>query len=129
MGEKTARVFAGTEYGLKLIISAVEVEAALKTEYLAKLKIDDRNKPDPSKLPHGWTNKDEDMKFLPILLYPEFFNYLMFFPSEVDSNDLNDYKNTIAYNYKSGWLQPMLYHNLTGNSFSILKGECRKSLK
>ena len=41
---------------------------------------------------------------------------------------MNDYKNSKAYSYhKSGWLQPLLYHNLTGSNFCILKGECRKS--
>ena len=32
----------------------------------------------------------------------------------------------ISY-HKSGWLQPLLCHNLTGGNFCILKGECRKS--
>ena len=73
-------------------------------------------------------NEDESMKFWSMLLYPDIFNYLMFFPSELCSKDLNDYKNSKAYSYhKSGWLQPLLYHNLTGSNFCILKGECRKS--
>ena len=37
--ELVARVFAGSETGVKPIKTAVEVEADLKTEYLAKLKI------------------------------------------------------------------------------------------
>ena len=50
------------------------------------------------------------------------------FPSELGSKDLNDYKNSKSYSYhKSRWLQPLLYHNLTGSNFCILKGECRKS--
>ena len=62
-----------------------------------------------------------------MLLYPDIFNYLMFFPSELGGKDLNDYKNSKAYNYhKSGWLQPLLYLNLTGSNFCILQGECRK---
>ena len=44
-----ARVFAASEDGVKSIKTTVEVEADLKTEYLAKLKIDDRNIPHPSK--------------------------------------------------------------------------------
>ena len=52
----------------------------------------------------------------------------MFFPSELGSNALNDYRNSEAYSYhKSDWLQPLLYHDLTGINFCILKGECRKS--
>ena len=76
--ELVTRVFA-SENGVKPIKTAVEVEADLRTEYLAKLKIDDRNIPDPFKIPHGWMSKDEGMKFWPVLLYPGIFNYLMFF--------------------------------------------------
>ena len=48
--ELAARVFAASENGVKPIKTAVEVEADLKTEFLAKLKIDDRNIPDPYKI-------------------------------------------------------------------------------
>ena len=58
-----ARVFAANENGIKPIKTAAEVEADLKTEYLTKMKIDFRNIPDPLKIPHGWMNKDEGMKF------------------------------------------------------------------
>ena len=75
-----AKVFAASENGVKQIKTAVEVEADLKTEYLAKLKIDDSNIPDLLKILHGWMNEDEDMKFWPMLLCPDTFNYLMFFP-------------------------------------------------
>ena len=119
-----ARVFVGSENGVKPIKTAVEVAADLKTEYLAKLKIDDSSIPNPFKIPHGWMNEDEGMKFWSKLLYPDIFNYLMFFPSELGSKDLNDYKNSKAYSYhKSGWFQPLLYHNLTGSDLCILKGE------
>ena len=71
---------------------------------------------------------DDVMKFWPMLLYPDIFNYLMFFPPELGSNDLNDYKISKAYSYhKSGWLQPLLYHDLTSSTFWTPKGECRKS--
>ena len=72
--EILARVFAASENIVKPIKTDVEVEADLKTDYLAKVKIDDRNIPDP------W----------PMLLYPNIFNYLMFFSSELGSKDLND---------------------------------------
>ena len=56
------------------------------------------------------------------------FNYLMFFPSELGSKYLNNYKNSKLYSYhKSGWLQPLLYHNHAGSNFCLLKDECRKS--
>ena len=71
----------------------------------------------------------EGMKFWPMHLYPDIFNYLIVFPSELGSKDLNGYKNSRAYSYhKLGWLEPLLHHDLlTGSNFSVLKGECRKS--
>ena len=53
----------------------MEVEADLKTEYLPKLKINDRNIPDPFKIPRGWMNENEGVKFWPMLLYP----FLLFY--------------------------------------------------
>ena len=61
--EVVARVLAASENGIKTIKTAVEVEGDLKTEYWAKLKIDDRNIPDPFKVPHGWINEDDRTKF------------------------------------------------------------------
>ena len=60
------------------IKTAVEVEADLKIEYLTKLKVDDRNIPDPFKIPYGWMNEDEGMKFWAILLYPHILNQRFF---------------------------------------------------
>ena len=48
--ETVARAFATSENGVKPIKKA---EADLKTEYVAKLKIDTRNIPDPFKIPRG----------------------------------------------------------------------------
>ena len=55
--ELVARVLAASENGAKPVKTAVEVEADLKTQYLAKLKIDDRNVQDPFKISHGWITK------------------------------------------------------------------------
>lgn len=126
--ELVARVFAAMENGVQPVKTAVEVEIDLKTEYKEKLKIDKRQLPDPFKIPHGWMDEKEGMSFWPMLLYPNIFSYLMFYPSELGSKDLCDYKNSKAYSYyKSGWLQPLMYHNLSGSNFCILKGECRHS--
>ena len=67
------RVSATSENGVKSIKTDVEVEADLKTEYLAKLKIDDKNIPDPFKIPHGWMNEDEGMKFFAHAFIPRYF--------------------------------------------------------
>ena len=50
--ELVARVFAASENGVKPIKTAVEVEADLNPEYLAKLKIDNRNIPDERRRGH-----------------------------------------------------------------------------
>ena len=60
--ELVGRVFAASENGVEPTKTAVKVAAYLKTEHLVKLKIDDRNIPDPFKIPHGWMNKNEGMK-------------------------------------------------------------------
>ena len=71
---------------------------------------------------------DEGMAFWPMLSYPGIFKLLMLYPSELSSNDLSDYKNSKAYSHcKSGWLQPLQYHNLSGSKYCIVSGECRKS--
>ena len=52
-----------------------------------------------------------------------------FFPSELGSKDLNDYKNCKAYSYfKSGWLEQLWYHCIDSDSlFCVIKAQCRKS--
>ena len=71
--------------------------------------------------------EDEGMGFWPILSYQDIFNFLMFYPIELGSKALSEYKNSKAYSYyKSGWLQYLQYHNLSGSKDCIIKGECRK---
>ena len=72
--------------------------------------------------------EDERMTFWPMLSYPDIFNFLMFYPRELGSKDLSDFKNSKAYSYyKSRWLQPLQYHNLSGSKYCIIRGEYRKS--
>ena len=109
-------------------LNAEEVERQIKVDYEKKLKIDSIRIPDPFKIPQGWQNEEEGIIFWPMLLYPDIFNYLMFYPSELGSKDLSDYKNSKAYSYyTNGWLQPLLYHPLSGSPYCVLKGECQKS--
>ena len=52
----------------------------------------------------------------------------MFYPTQLGSTDLSDYKNLEAYSYyKSGWLQPLYFHELSASKYCIFKGECRQS--
>ena len=37
-----------------------------------------------------WIDEDEGMKFWPMGLYPDIFNYLLFFPLELGSKNLNE---------------------------------------
>ena len=72
--------------------------------------------------------EDEGMAFWPMLSYPDIFNFLMFFPSELGKKDHIDYNDSKAYSYyKSRWLQPLRYHNLSRSKYCIIRGECRKS--
>ena len=71
--------------------------------------------------------ENEGMAFSPMLSYPDIFDFLTFYPSELGSKGLSDYKNSKAYSYyKSGWLQILQCHNLSGSQYCI-RGECRKS--
>ena len=123
-----ARVFIAAENNVQPVLSAVEVEEQLRDEHSDKLKIDGLQIPDPNKIPHGWMKESEGIIFWPMLLYPDIFHWLMFFPSELGSEDLSDYKNCKAYSYfKNGWLGELEYPNLSGSKFCILKGDCRMS--
>ena len=124
-----ARVFAARENGVQLVKTAVEIELDLINDYKNKLKIDDFPIPDPFKIPHGWMEEDEGMTFWPMLSYPDIFNFLIFYPSELGSKDLSDYKNSKAYSYyKSGWLQPLQYHNLSGSKYTVSSEEYTENL-
>ena len=128
--ELVARVFAAAENNVQPVMSATEIEEELKLEYQYKLKLDDITIPDPySIINDNWINEQDGMKFWPMVLYPDIFNYLMFFPSELGSKDLNDYKNSKAYSYyKSRWLEPLFYHHIDMSSkLCIIKADCRKS--
>ena len=81
--ELVARVFAASKNAVKPIKTVVEAEVDLKIEYLAKLKIEDRNISDPLRIPHWLVNEDEDMKFWVMLLYPDIFIYFMFSPQSL----------------------------------------------
>ena len=126
--ELVDRVFSAKENNVMPVKTAVEVEEDLKKEYKKKLRGDGRVISDRFKTPHGWSEKDEGMAFWPILLFPDISNYSMFYPTQLGSTDLSDYKNSKPYSYyKSGWFQPLYFHKLPGSKCCIFKGECRHS--
>ena len=95
--ELVTRVFAAIENGVQSVKTALEIETDLITDYKNKLKIDDFPIPDPFKIPHGWMKEDEGMALWPMLSYPDIFNLLMFYTSELGSKNLSDHKNSKAY--------------------------------
>ena len=78
-----ARVFPAMENNVMPVKTAVEVEEDFKKEYEEKLRVDDRLFPNPFKIPHWWLEEDEGIAFWPMLLYPDIFNYLMFYPTQL----------------------------------------------
>ena len=64
-----------------------------------------------------------------VLSYPDIFNFLMFFPSELGSSELNDYKGCKAYSYFiNGWLGLISYHHIDEKSkLCLLRADCRPS--
>ena len=92
-----ARVFAANENCDKVIKIAVEIEDDLKTEYLAKLKIDIGIYQILSKfLMDGWT-KTRAWSFGPCFYTKTFELFNILFSSELGWNDLNDYKSFKTY--------------------------------
>ena len=97
-------------------------------EPVKKLVLDDRKIPDPFKIPHVWQNEKEGMIFWPIIIYPDSFGYLVLNLSEFGIKDLGNCKSCKTYScFKSDWLQPLMYHNLSGSEFCIFKREFRHS--
>ena len=65
--------------------------------------------------------------FWSMILYPDIFTYLTFYPSELKSDDLNDYKKAYSY-FSDGWLSPLSYHEVHPTSkYCLVKGDCRPS--
>ena len=73
------------------IKTAVEVED-LNKKYEKKLRVYYRLIPDPFKISHGQLEEDEGMGFWPTLLYPDILDYVMFYPTQLGSTHLSDYK-------------------------------------
>ena len=99
-----ARVFVAVENNVQPVLTATEVEDDLRKAYVKKLSIDGKTIPDPMKIPVGWMEEDDGVIFWPMVPALDIFSYLMFFPSELGSTDLSDYKECKAYIYFSnGW--------------------------
>ena len=98
--ELVARVFCAYENDVQPTKTAEEVERELGNEYQAKLVIDDNCIPDPFVLNSGWLEENGTTSW-PMISYPDIFNFLMFFPSELGRSEFNDYKSCKVYSYLS----------------------------
>ena len=130
--ELVARVWCAIQQDIPIQPTAQHVEEQLKIEFKERLKIDGITLPDPYLLLEGWLSEEEGgLTSWPMVLYPDIFNYLAFYPSELGSKDLSDYKQSKAYSYfKTGWLKGLKYNSISPESkICILKSECRKSEK
>ena len=127
--ELVARVFITIESGIEVLPTALEMEKQLSAEYAEKFQIDGTIIPDPFALEDGWLDEDSGMKYYPPTTYPDICNYLQFFPAELASKDLNDYKTSKAYSYfKDGWLETLEYNEVDQYSkYCFLKTRCRPS--
>ena len=69
------------------------------------------------------------MKYYPPTTYPDIYIYLQFFPAELASKDLNDYKISKAYSYfKDVWLETLWYDEVNQyGKCCLLKTRCRPS--
>ena len=125
-----ARVFHASENNVQPVKTAEEVEEELRLEYLAKLTIGDDMLPDPYKLQEGWLTEEQGITKWPMVTYGNIFNFLTFNPSELGSEDLNDYKTSKAYSYyASGWIGKIDYNQVGKDSkYCLLRATCRPSL-
>ena len=69
------------------------------------------------------TDKRRIKEFWPILLYPAFLNYFLFYPTHLYNCDISNNKNSKAYS--SGWLKPVLFHKLSGSFYHVFKGDLK----
>ena len=127
--ELVARVFVAVENDVPVQKTAEEVQQEISVEYDAKLLIRGSRIPDPLKLDQGWLSEEDGVRYWPVTLYPDIFNFLAFHPNELASSDLSDYKTSKAYCYFSqGWLAPLKFNNISGDSkVCLLRGTCRPS--
>ena len=127
--ELVARVFVAVENNVQIVRTAEQVETDIAREYARKLVIEGESIPDPFQLQDGWLAEEESVKFWPMTLYPDIFNFLAFHPSELASKDLSDYKTSKAYSYYlQGWLKPLSYNEISSSSkYCLIRTTCKPS--
>ena len=74
--ELVARVFVAAENDVPVLKTAQEVQAEIAEKYVSKLRVEDALLPNPMSLVHGWLPEDGGVRFWPMTLYPDIFNFL-----------------------------------------------------
>ena len=59
-------------------------------DYREKLAIDNLAMPDPFAHENGWLEEEDGKVFCPMVMYGDIFVYLMFYPSELKSDNLSE---------------------------------------
>ena len=105
--ELLACIFSFMEKHVMPVKTIVEVKKDLKKEYGKKLTVDDRVILEPFKIPRKWLKEDESISANAVISR----HNLMFYPTQLDSTDLSDDKNSKVYSYyESDWLKSLYFH-------------------
>ena len=54
---------------------------------------------DPFIMQGRWISEDNRVRYWPVTLYPDIYRVLAFYPNELSSDDLSNYKSSKAYSY------------------------------
>ena len=114
---------------MPILQTAEEAKSEIEGMNDHKQKVLDEISPDPLHLKEGWLSEEESVKYWPMTLYPDVFNFLAFHPSELASKDLSDYNTSKAYShYSEGWFSPLKYHSISKQSkLCIFLSACKPS--
>ena len=84
------KAFVTIEKDVPILQTAEEAKIEREGVHDHKLKVLDEMLPDPLRLKEGWISEEESVKYWPMTLYLDIFNFLAFHPSELASKDLSD---------------------------------------
>ena len=131
--ELVARVFAASEMGIPIELTAVERVSETQEEKTKLLKMSDGELPDPSMLKSGWLCENESITSWPPIFLSDITIFLM---ADHPGRDVNIYER-ILNEYKEGkayrlceWLKEISMDHMTPDSkCCFLKANCTHSMK
>ena len=123
--ELVSRVFIAVENNVAILKTAEEIEGELSDEYSMKLTYGATTFPDPFKEEGNWISEEEGIGLWPLI---QTFYIIRFLMLDSVIEDLSDYKSSKAYSYfERGWLGNLLYLDVEGTPFCLMKTDCRPS--